>query len=136
MNNFFKVIPGNQEMNYNYSNFINRMRMPIWEQTNNHYYSYNTGLIHWVTFDFDFYASNPSLVPAMLKWLEEDLKTANENRDQWPWIVFMNHRPLYCSNTQKEDCTDNANLYSQVETLLYENSVDLTLSGHIHSYER
>jgi predicted MPP superfamily phosphohydrolase len=132
----FMTIPGNHETAYNYSNYNNRIRSPLWEETNNHYYSYNTGLIHWIAFDFDFYSMNPELVPSMLKWLAEDLKIANENRDRWPWIIFLNHRPLYCSNLLDADCNDNSNKFSQVETLLYENSVDLYLSGHVHSYER
>lgn len=31
--------------------------------------------------------------------------TAPENRTLRPWIITMGHRPMYCSNNDRDDCT-------------------------------
>ena len=112
--------------------------MPLWEKTQNHMYSMNIGLIHFTTFNFDLFGPNPSLQPGMLEWLEADLKRANEMRDKWPWLVVINHRPLYCSNIlgYHVDCIQNWQTYGAIDDLLYKYKVDLYISGHAHSYER
>lgn len=34
---------------------------------------------------------------SQLAWLEADLKAANANRANVPWILLTSHYPLYCS---------------------------------------
>ena len=101
-------------------------------------YSMNIGLIHFTTFNFDLFNDNPSLQAGMLEWLEADLKRANEMRDKWPWLVVINHRPVYCSNIPRYtvDCAKNWQIFGAVDDLLYKYKVDLYISGHAHSYER
>lgn len=36
-------------------------------------------------------------------WPQEATKP--ENRQQRPWIIIMGHRPMYCSNSDHDDCT-------------------------------
>ena len=112
--------------------------MPLWEKTQNHMYSMNIGLVHFSTFNFDLFKDNKNLQAGMLKWLEADLKKANENRDKWPWVVVINHRPLYCSNVAQysTDCVSNWKTFSAIDDLLYKYKVDLYINGHSHSYER
>ena len=31
--------------------------------------------------------------------------TSPENRALRPWIITMGHRPMYCSNSDRDDCT-------------------------------
>lgn len=67
------------------------------------YYSVDLGLIHFVALDLNLYNGVDTLCgdacrQAQLTWLEEDLRNANENRADVPWIVAMSHFPLYCSN--------------------------------------
>jgi hypothetical protein len=133
----YMFIPGNHETHANYSNFINRMRMPLWESTKNHMYSMNIGLIHFTTFNFDLYIDNPSLRKGMLQWLEADLQRADQMRDKWPWLVMINHKPLYCSNTYRypTDCTAWQTM-GAIDDLLFKYQVDLWINGHAHSYER
>jgi len=85
-------------------------------------------------------------------WLEADLKTAQQHRNEQPWIVVYAHRPMYCSHIANDwnapYCTENAaSVRDGVafnggkrqygwEKLFHEYEVDLFVAGHMHSYER
>ena len=77
---------------------------------NNHFYSINIGPIHLISFSTEFYyflEFGFRQVINQYNWLEQDLKEANlpENRALRPWIITMAHRPMYCSNSDQDDCT-------------------------------
>ena len=36
-------------------------------------------------------------------WLEQDL--ARVDRRATPWVVVYGHRPMYCTNDDRDDCT-------------------------------
>ena len=83
----------------------------------------------------EIFFDHPAMVPAMLKWLEADLKTAQANRTSAPWIIVHGHRPLYCSCDG--DCDGAATaVRTGVERLFFEYGVDLYICGHEHDYER
>ena len=44
-------------------------------------------------------------ISQQLKWLQEDLAKAQTNRAERPWIIAYGHRPMYCSNLNRDDCT-------------------------------
>ena len=44
-------------------------------------------------------------------WCQEASKP--ENRAKRPWIITMGHRPMYCSNTDNDDCTKDESIVSQ-----------------------
>ena len=72
-------------------------------EANNHYWSYNIGPIHFVSFSTEFYyftQFGTHQIKTQFEWLERDLKEANkpENRAKRPWIITMGHRPIYAQN--------------------------------------
>jgi hypothetical protein len=113
---------------------------------NNWYYSWNVGLVHFITISSEIYFYYPNLVAAQWNWLQADLQAANQNRSNAPWVIVNAHRGLYCSCDS--DCDSDAQLMRAgvrqsngkylygVEQLLYKYGVDLWLNGHEHNYER
>ena len=115
------------------------MKMPLFDIYNNHYYSYNIGPVHFVSLDWDFFTLNPqdNIQTNMLNWLQNDLKNADSNRENGlPWLVVVNHRPLFCSSPGNADCLNNSQIYWQFDELFNQYHVDLFITGHVHIYER
>lgn len=65
---------------------------------------------------------------------------ASVNRSRTPWLVVGGHRPFYIDSTSAEkvdsDQTVADDLRMAFEDLFLQYSVDLTLHGHHHSYQR
>lgn len=79
-------------------------------EMNNHFFSFNIGPAHIISFSTEFYFFinyGWRQIQRQYKWLEQDLIEANkpENRKERPWIITMGHRPMYCSNNDNDDCT-------------------------------
>jgi len=157
----YMVCPGNHEASClvtgsvgcpkgltNFSAYRNRFLMPSLDSggVENMWYSFDYGLVHFVMLDSETdYKMSPegplSLVGAgpfgdQLGWLKDDLQKASDNRKTTPWIIAVAHRPMYSS--EESDFPPDAlrNWRNAVEQSLYENNVDLYISGHVHSYER
>ncbi|OMJ65092.1 hypothetical protein SteCoe_39357 [Stentor coeruleus] len=133
-------LPGNHEIFNNMSHYINRFRLPATKdnQGTNLFYSFNLGPAHFVLINSEayFYESLYPSIETHDNWLIKDLKQANLNRENIPWIFVFNHGALYCSN-DKSDCLDNALIVREhLEKILNENSVDVMLQAHVHNYER
>ena len=102
---------------------------------NNWWFSWNYGLVHFVTISTEVFSDHPTLVPRMLAWLETDLEAANANRTLAPWIIVHGHRPCYCSCDG--DCDGGATeVRLGLEPLLYKYGVEFFIVGHEHNYER
>lgn len=113
-------------------------------------YSFNMGPLHIISISTEvYYFMNYGIKPLVFQyeWLENDLIKANlpENREKQPWIIVIGHRPMYCSNSNEDDCTHHETLtrvglpffhYFGLEELLYNYGVDLEIWAHEHSYER
>ncbi|EDO41277.1 predicted protein [Nematostella vectensis] len=144
----YMTCPGNHESAYNFSDYKNRFSMP--GNTNGMYYSWNIGPVHFISISTEVYFSTYygyDLIDYQYAWLERDLKeaTSKENRTLRPWIFAMGHRPMYCSNLDRDDCTNHLSIVRTgipeknkpgLEDLFYEYGVDVLLWAHEHSYER
>ncbi|XP_038077012.1 acid phosphatase type 7-like [Patiria miniata] len=133
---------GNHENAYNFSHYKNRFTMPSYDSNQNLWYSWNIGPVHFVIFSTEVYFftdDSKQTKVNQLKWLEEDLKEANDpkNRTEHPWIITLGHRPMYCSDTDGDDCTKLSSLVrAALEDLFYKNGVDMEIWAHEHNYER
>ena len=137
--------PGNHDMYDNYNLLGYRLKMPLFNQTKNHYYSFDVGLAHFLTLDHDFYykVADAQTQQQIYNWVENDLIAANskENRTIRPWVIVFTHRPIYCSVNSMEDkpsgrCYNFYETYTVWDELFQKYGVDLYLAGHVHSYER
>jgi hypothetical protein len=65
------------------------------------YFSVDFGLLHLVSIDLNLYYGTDdcgeSCIKAQKEWLAADLKAANANRKNVPWVVVMAHYPFYCT---------------------------------------
>ncbi|XP_050415136.2 acid phosphatase type 7 [Patella vulgata] len=139
----YMTSPGNHELHGDFLHYATRFSTPNtrWpiplEQM---YYSYDIGLVHFISYSTEVYfIHDQNFVCDQYNWLLQDLIRANQNRSKRPWIVAMGHRPMYCSNTNSDDCTGSFMrgwVRYGLEDLFYSQGVDLILQGHEHSYER
>ena len=85
-------------------------------------------------------------VESQFNWMAADLKKANANRKNVPWLVVHGHRAIYCSCDG--DCDASAgelregvkqkdgSLKYGLEELFMQQGVDFFFNGHEHNYER
>ncbi|EJD75412.1 nucleotide pyrophosphatase/phosphodiesterase [Loa loa] len=136
----YMMIVGNHEQAYNFSHYVNRYTMPNSE--------HNFFIAHFIAISTEFYyftEYGSVQIANQWKWLTKDLKRASANRDKYPWIITMGHRPMYCSNYNSDDCTKyesrirlgvpGTHRYG-LEKLFFTYGVDLEIWAHEHSYER
>lgn len=109
--------------------------------SNELYYSFNAGLVHFVMVagycpEMRTSREQPCLAEGstQLKWLKEDLSSVD--RQSTPWVVVAFHQPYVNSNDAHSISTEGAPMQEAIESTLYENKVDLVFSGHVHAYER
>eukprot|EP01016_Furgasonia_blochmanni_P043142 TRINITY_DN5814_c0_g1_i6.p1 TRINITY_DN5814_c0_g1~~TRINITY_DN5814_c0_g1_i6.p1 ORF type:complete len:394 (+),score=13.93 TRINITY_DN5814_c0_g1_i6:591-1772(+) len=131
------ITPGNHEDYDNYSSLVARMRTPLWEKTQSHYFSYNMGNAHFVMINLDLYLDNKELQGNFEKWVKNDLEEANKESERKlrPWVIVVSHRPIFCSD-DASDCEKNQDRFGWLSRMLQDNKVDLFLTAHMHNYER
>ena len=144
----YQVVPGDKEneKDLSYTQYNNRfMMIDKSGNTNNFFYSFNVGLIHFVALNTDFHMDNQfDKMVEQYKWLEKDLTEANENREIRPWIVVLMHHQIYCQNEHCHYCNDCRNhkmlqLLRQgtdLEELFYRYGVDVVAAAHDRVYQR
>eukprot|EP00054_Salpingoeca_dolichothecata_P008179 m.46758 g.46758 ORF g.46758 m.46758 type:complete len:541 (+) comp17555_c0_seq2:89-1711(+) len=134
---------GNHEIEADlFGNYRKRFSMPRydvdagWGQM---WHSWNVGQVHFISYSSEVYFANVWDIDVQYKWLEADLKAANAaaNRTARPWIIAYGHRPMYCSNTDHDDCTvPGSRTRAGLEKLFHTYGVDVVFEAHEHSYER
>ena len=136
------ITAGNHDDYFNFTLLHYRTRMPLYNETSNHYYSWNVGSAHFLSINIDFYEAADNVTKArMYQWVERDLTIANstENRMKRPWIIVYGHQPIYCSQVFQEELASCHHFYEKRtmwDDLMFKFKVDLYFSGHIHNYER
>ncbi|ETI33391.1 hypothetical protein F443_19936 [Phytophthora nicotianae P1569] len=135
----------------NYTAYNTRFKMPYEESsgTLNMWHSFDHGPIHFTSISSETdYPGAPSnrMTPWVyngnfgdqLSWIEADLKKANANRANVPWIFVGMHRPLYSVLNSENDVPNEqtALIQAAFEELLLKYKVDVVLAGHKHYYER
>jgi len=93
------------------------------------YYSFDWGDVHFVSLDSNLLI-HPGMTRRMLDWLERDLQ-----RTRRFWRVAFFHHPPYPTSHHREDSLC-AEVRAQLLPLLERYGVQLTFSGHEHTYQR
>lgn len=135
----------------NFTGVRNHFRMPAQESGGLEvfWYSFDHGMVHFVTFDTETDLGHGIIAPdepggsgnensgpfgimnQQIDWLAKDL--ASVDRTKTPWVVVAGHRPWYASNANSSSCWSCRDAF---EPIFYNYSVDLVLSGHFHTYDR
>lgn len=130
----------------NFTGYRNHFRMPSGPSggLENFWYSYDYGMVHFVSIDTETDLGNGLVGPdegkpefsgpfgapnQQIDWLVNDLKKVN--RKKTPWVIVIGHRPFYASTSGV--C---ANCVTAFEDIFHQYGVDLYFSGHSHVYER
>ncbi|XP_067932184.1 acid phosphatase type 7-like [Watersipora subatra] len=135
---------GNHEIPYGFIHYRYRFsspRVPWPIPRNQMWYSFDAGLAHFISYSTEVYFTDGQVyVARQYEWLQQDLAEANRNRAVRPWIIAFGHRPMYCSNINRDDCTKNVSAMRKepynLERLFHTSGVDLIIQAHEHSYER
>ena len=138
----------------NFTGYINHFRMPSSESggVGNFWFSFDHGMAHFIQLDTETDLGHGFIAPdepggsemedsgpfgsymnEQTKWLKKDL--AAVDRAKTPWVIVAGHRPWYINaqNDSSDVCWECKDVF---EPLLYDYSVDLVLSGHVHAYQR
>lgn len=164
----YMTCPGNHEQHDNFSHYDARFTMigdrhrpdhkshSLLPRINNHFWSVDIGPVHFLLFSTEYYFYTNfgwEQIERQYRFLEEDLKRANANRAERPWIVVMGHRPLYYSNPSNvtnHESMGAVELYGGVhmhnkaqharqfglEDLFHKYGVDMQFYGHEHIFSR
>jgi hypothetical protein len=163
-NSPYMVCPGNHDITChsitdigcpknlrNFTAFNSRFKMPS-DTSNgveNMWYSFDYGPIHFVSINTESDYPNSPINPNtfigsgaggnfgnQLKWLENDLEKANNNRINIPWIILYGHRPMYDKILFDWPLNAKKNFKKSFENIFIKYKIDIYFAGHIHAYER
>ena len=104
------------------------------------YYSFDYGNVHVVSLDSQLSARDELQREAMKQWLEADLQT-----NELDWTIAIFHHPVYTKGSHDSDAAAASkygidqpilDLRAEFTPVFEEYGVDITFSGHSHTYER
>ena len=113
--------------------YAHRFVMPPPASLNSPWYSYTSGPVHFVHLSTEHDLSRDS---PQLSWLRADL--AARQRSGVSWVIVSAHRFFYVSSStpNRDAASGRALLDGGLEDIFLQYGVDLTLTGHHHSYQR
>lgn len=109
--------------------------MPPPATTNEPWWSYDVGLIHFIgmSTEHEYRIGSPQY-----QWLKGDLKAVD--RTVTPWIIFGGHRAMYLNSdyggSETSDITVMDKMILNLEPLLFKYRVNLAFYGHNHVMQR
>ena len=137
----YMTTAGNHEFWYNFAAYKARFFMPSvgglqgQGSGDNMWYSWTYGQTRFAAMNSETALDTMDFHKKELEYFEEEFKAVD--RAATPFLVVHHHRPLYCSN--EGSCTHDGKvnkLTKQGEDLFFNSQVDLSISGHVHEYER
>ncbi|CAO1939295.1 unnamed protein product [Urochloa humidicola] len=99
--------------------------------TRNLYYSFDSGVVHFVYMSTE---TNFLRGSDQYNFLKADLEKVNRTRTRF--VVFQGHRPMYTSSDETRDAGLKQQMLQNLEPLLVTYNATLALWGHVHRYER
>jgi hypothetical protein len=111
--------------------------------TNEPWWSYDVGLIHFVGMSTEHNYTEGS---PQWRWLKNDLETVN--RTATPWVIFGGHRAMYLNSYYGIDEAESGNpndtsdytvmnlMIKSLEPMLWANRVNIGFYGHNHCVQR
>lgn len=162
----YMACPGNHERHGNFSHYDSRFSMigdrhnpqkshALSKRLNNHFHSMKVGPASIIMFSTEYYYYTEygwDQIVRQYHWLEQELKRANAEREKYPWIIVMGHRPLYClklgdsscnhETLERESIRQGIKMHGEgqrkygLEELFFKYGVDIQFYGHEHFYAR
>jgi len=138
---------GCQSWSDNCTAYNNRFRMPSMYSGGafNMWYSFNYSNVRFIMMDTetDFPKApegphtqyNAGPFGNQIAWLEQELKAANQDRKNHPWLIVSGHRPFYSIPVEDWPIEAKKNQRDVFEQLLIRYKVDLYFCGHVHGTE-
>jgi hypothetical protein len=99
--------------------------------TRNLYYSFDSGVVHFLYFSTE---TNFLKGSQQYNFLKHDLE--NVDREKTPFVVVQGHRPMYTTSNENKDLPLMKKMLEHLEPLFVKNNVTLAFWGHVHRYER
>ncbi|CAL1541090.1 unnamed protein product [Lymnaea stagnalis] len=140
----YMVSPGPAEVEEQetFSQYLHRFSMPETEwpiSVDKMWYSVDIGPVHLISYSTEvFYTKDGRYASMQHDWLIKDLKLANLNRKNTPWVVAFGHKPLYCTYEDPElFCNKKiSKVKSGLEDIFYHYGVDIIIQSYGGAYER
>jgi len=101
----------------------------------NAFYSFDHGMVRTIVLSS---YSETRVGSRQHTWLVEELKNAQQNRDEGftPWITIMMHTQFYTTFQGHDAEKETIDMKESMEDLFRDYGVNLVLSGHDHAYMR
>lgn len=109
--------------------------MPAPATTNEPWWSYDVGLIHFIGISTEH---DYRIGSKQYNWLEKDLKSID--RSKTPWVIFGGHRAMYINSNYSGPATSDISamdlMIDNLDALLFKYRVNIGFYGHNHVVQR